>query len=119
MISRRAVWAAQADRAAVILHFQGGLLGIPDHPEQHGIHVHRHGILGQRLFGVERGDHHAVIDPDRGRVDDRHDPEHARAAQAVELAQAQHDRFFPLLGDFEREQDVKAQQHENRSPRRR
>ena len=51
-----------------------------------------------------------MIDPDRRRIDDRNDPKHARPAQGLKLAQAQHDRFFPLLGHLDREQEVSAQQ---------
>ena len=36
----------------------------------------------------------------------------AGPAQAAELAQAQHDGFFPLLGDLERKQDVDAEQQD-------
>ena len=95
MISRRAVWAAQAMAGLVVLDFQGGFFGVPDDPEQHRIHIDRHGILGQRFFGAEGRDHHAVVDPDGDGIDHRHHPEDARPRQSMELAQAQHHCFFP------------------------
>ena len=68
-----------ADGGGVVLHLERRLLRIVNHPEQHGVDVHRHGVHGQRLLGGE-----AVVimrwSMDAGNdVDERHDPEEARA----------------------------------------
>ena len=96
----------------VVFHLQGGLLGVPHHPEQHRVHVHRHGIAGERLFGAEGRHHHALVHPDGDRINQRHQPEQARPAQPVELAQAQHHGLFPLARHAQRVQQHEAHQHQ-------
>ena len=91
-----------AHRLLVLLHFERGLLRVVDQPEQHRVDVDRHGVGRQRLLGREARGDHALIDPPRHRIDERHDPEEARAAQADVAAQPQHDRALPLLGDLRR-----------------
>ena len=48
-----------------ILDFGAGLFGIPDNPEQHGVHVERYKVAGQRLLGAERRSIHALVDAQR------------------------------------------------------
>jgi hypothetical protein len=91
------------DRRLVVAHFQGGFLGVPYHPEQDCVYIDRNCVFGQGFFGVDRRHHHTVVDPDRGAIDDGHNPEHARTAQAAEFAQPQHDRLLPLLSHFQGE----------------
>ena len=50
----------------VIGDFQCSLLGVPYHPEKHGIHVDWYGILSQCFFGGERRYIHAMVDPGGG-----------------------------------------------------
>jgi hypothetical protein len=72
-----------------------------DLPEHHRVDVHRHRVLAQRLFGVDFRGLDALIEPGRHIVDERHDGEHARAADGGELAKPKHDRAFPLIGHHE------------------
>ena len=72
-------------------------------PEQHGVHV-RAGTRSarKRFFGAERGHAHAAVDAHHVLLDDGDGPEKPRAADAIELAQAQNHDLFPLLGNMGR-----------------
>ena len=83
----------------VVLHFERGLLRVVHHPEEHGVDVDRHGVGRQRLLGGEAGRDRALIDPGRHAIDERHDPEQPRPAQADEPAEPEDDGALPLLGD--------------------
>ena len=48
-----------------ILDFGAGLFGVPNNPEQHGVHIERHKVAGQRLLGTKRRGIHALIDAQR------------------------------------------------------
>jgi hypothetical protein len=75
MMSRNAVCAAQATaRAYVILHLEGRLFGVVDHPEQDGVDVDRHCVGGQRLLRRETGRNGSLIDRRRDAIDERDDP---------------------------------------------
>ena len=78
-ISRSEVWATRLIARAVVGDLQRRALGVVDLPEHHGVHVHRHGVLGERLFGVELGGLDALVEPVDHLVDDRHDHEQAGA----------------------------------------
>ena len=99
MMSRSAGLRRPAHRDLVILDLKCRLLGVVDHPEQDRIHVYRNGVRGQRLLGGEAGGDDPLIDPGRDLVDAGDDPEQPRPAQARVLAQPQHDRPLPLLGN--------------------
>ncbi len=102
MMSRSAVCAAHATARAVVLHLERRLLGVVDHPEQHRIDIDRHRVGGQRLLRRKTGRDGPLIDHRRHAIDERHDPEQPRAAQADVAAEAQHDRALPLLRDLRR-----------------
>ncbi len=99
------------DGSLVILHLQGGFLGIPHHPEKHRIHVHRHGVLGECLLGIERRNHHTVVNPDRRGVNDWNHPEQAGTLEGAEPAQPQHHRLLPLFCHLQRKQEIDREQH--------
>ena len=80
--SRSAVCALNVDGLREVLHFEDGLLRVPDHPEDDGVHVDRHGVARQRGFGRDVGDAHALVHVAAQRIDDRDDVEHARVRAA-------------------------------------
>ena len=91
-----------ADRGAIVGDVERGLLRIDHLPEQHRVDVDRHGVLGQRLFGLERAGDHPDVDPVGDAVDDRDDEEDARPAQRVKAPKPQHDGAVPLIGHLGR-----------------
>ncbi len=99
------------DGLAVVGDLEGGARGVMDLPEDDGVDIDRHRVPGQRLFGIDLGGPNAVIDPGRDRVDHRDDHEDARAADRLELAQAQHHRLLPLLGDLDRVGEQNGERH--------
>jgi len=71
------------------------------HPEHDGVHIHRHGVLGQRLFGIDFGGANALVDPHCHRIEDRDQDEKAGAFGGMQLAQPQDHRPLPLLGHLD------------------
>ena len=108
-----------AHRLRVVLHLERRLLRVVHHPEQHGVDVDRHRVGGQRLLGREARGDRALIDPRRHRVDERHDPEQARAAHRVKAAEAQHDCAVPLPRDSRRLHGDRGRRWHRRSTRHR
>ena len=107
-----------AHRLHVVLYFEGGFLRVVHHPEQHRVHVHRHGIGGERLFGGEAGGDRPLIDPGRNAIDERHHPEESRPFHRLIASKTQNDRALPLLRDLRRLDQHEADQdpgnHRNR-----
>jgi hypothetical protein len=91
-----------ADRLRVVLHFERRPLHVVNHPEEHRIDVHRNGVGSERLLGGEARGDGPLIDPGGDAIDERHDPEEARSAQADEAPEAEYHRALPLLGDARR-----------------
>ena len=94
----------------IVLHFERRLLRVVHHPEEDGVDVDRYGIRRQRLLCGEARRDHALIDPRRHRVDERHDPEEAGTSETDVASEPQDDRALPLLGDAWRggRQDARA-----------
>ena len=99
---------AHVDRAGVVLHFQDGLLGIPDHPEDDGVHVYGDGVAGERGFGADVGDADALVDIAADAVDDRDEVKDTGSAQTDVAAEAEDCDPLPLVGHADGEQEVEA-----------
>ena len=95
---------------SIIFDLQRGLFRVPYHPEQNGVHIDRHSILGQRLLGNERGGHHPLIDPVRHGINERDHPKISRPLKAPIFAQPQNHRFFPFRRNFHRHADANRNQ---------
>ena len=102
-----------------ILHFSAGLFGVPDNPEQHGVHVERYKVAGQRLLSAERRGIHALIDAQRAEFEQRDGEEQPRARKAVEPAEAHDHDAFPVHAHMYRRQDGEAHNHGDDDPRER
>ncbi len=101
---------AHVDGVDEVLNFKNGFLGVPDHPEDDGVDVHRDSVAGERGFGGDTGDANALIHIGAERLEDRDDVAHAGAAQSDIASQAEDCDLFPLLHDLDREQKVETDQ---------
>ena len=99
-----------------ILHFGASLFGIPDNPEQHGVHVERYKVAGQRLLGAERRGIHALIDAQRAEFEQWDGEEQPRARKAVEPAETHNHDAFPVHAHMYRRQDGEAHDHGDDDP---
>jgi hypothetical protein len=97
----------------VVGDFECRAFGIVDLPEHHRIDVDGHGVLGERLLGIDLGGVDALVDPGRDRVDEGDDDEQARSADRVQLAEAQHHDTFPLVGHQQQLRDQRCNEHQN------
>ena len=102
----------------IVLHLERSFLRIVNHPKEHGVYIHRHGVAGQRLFSREGGRDYALIYPGRDLIDKWNKPEETRPSQADVLAQPKDHGAFPLPRDFRRlRQQQSQQQADNRAAR--
>ena len=60
--SRSAVCALMCDGVDEVLDFENGFFGVPHHPEDDGIDVHRHRVASERGFRRDAGDADALVD---------------------------------------------------------
>lgn len=72
------------------------------------IHIHGHRVAGERRFGRHAGDTNPPIDVPAERVDNGNYVKQTRTSQAGIAPQPQHRNPFPLVGDFDRKQQVNA-----------
>lgn len=94
------------DRLNEVLHFKDRFFRIPDHPENNGIDIHRHGVARQRRFGGHAGDADSLVHEPAERIHNRDHMEQTRSAQSGIAAEAQHGDLLPLIRDFDRRQQV-------------
>src|ERR1700689_4066997 len=83
------------DGFMVIGDVQGRFLRVMDKPENDRVHVHRNGILRQRLLGAERRGLNALVDDGDNVVDDRNDQEQSGAFDAAQFSGAKDDELLP------------------------
>src|ERR1017187_7353020 len=98
--------AARRESAEVSVVAESLKKGVPHNPEYEGIYVDRHGGAGERRFGGDAGDAHALIHEAAQRIHDGNDVEHAWTAQSDIAAQPQHRDFLPLVGHPDGEHEV-------------
>ena len=52
---------AEGDRLDKVLNFENGLLGVPDHPEDNGVDVHRDSVTGERGLSRDTCNTNALV----------------------------------------------------------
>jgi hypothetical protein len=81
----------------VVLDLDDRLLRVGDDPEEHGVDVHRDGVLGQCLLGGERRGADAHVDGRDQSIEAGEGPVDARVEHALKASEAEQDASLPLL----------------------
>jgi hypothetical protein len=102
----------KGDGVLVALHLQHGFLGVPDHPEGMGVHVHGHRVPGQRLLGGEVRRPDPGVDELGDPVDQGHEEHKPGTTDPAELPHPQHHRLVPLVHQLHRGGEQEAGRHD-------
>ena len=101
-----------------VLNFKDGFFGVPDEPEDNGIHIDGDGVARQGGFSGNRSDADTLIHETAKRIHHGHDEEETGATKTTVAPEAENRDPLPLLHHFYGEQEIYADGHSDNERKR-